>query len=41
MEFAQWLKEEMVKRGFTNYELAKRAGVHQTTIAGWLDGKKP
>lgn len=41
MEFAQWLKEEMSKRGFTNYELAKRAGIHQTTIAGWLDGKKP
>ena len=41
MEFAQWLKAEMSKRGFTNYELAKRAGIHQTTIAGWLDGKKP
>lgn len=41
MEFAQWLKSEMSKRGFTNYELAKRAGIHQTTIAGWLDGKKP
>lgn len=41
MEFAQWLKEEMEKRGFTNYEIAKRAGIHQTTIAGWLDGKKP
>lgn len=41
MEFAQWLKDEMDKRGFTKYELSKRSGVHQTTIAGWLDGKKP
>ena len=40
-ELEQWLKEEMEKRGFTNYEMAKRAGIHQTTIAGWLDGKKP
>lgn len=41
MEFSQWLQKEMDKRQLTNYRLAKLSGVHQTTIANLLDGKKP
>lgn len=41
MEFSQWLQQEMDKRQLTNYRLAKLSGVHQTTIANLLDGKKP
>lgn len=41
MDFSQWIQQEMDKRQLTNYRLAKLSGVHQTTIANLLDGKKP
>lgn len=41
MDFSQWLQQEVDKRQLTNYRLAKLSGVHQTTIANLLDGKKP
>jgi transcriptional regulator with XRE-family HTH domain len=41
VKFDELLKGEMEKRHLTNYRLAKMSGVHQTTIANLLEGKKP
>lgn len=41
MSFAQWLQIKMDQHGFTNYRIAKMAGVHQSTVANWLSGAKP
>lgn len=41
MTFAQWLQKKMEQHGFSNYRIAKMAGVHQSTVAGWLAGSKP
>lgn len=41
MTFAQWLQEKMGEHGFSNYRIAKMAGVHQSSVAGWLSGAKP
>lgn len=41
MPFAQWLQSKMEKHGFSNYRIAKMAGVHQSTVSNWLSGTKP
>lgn len=41
MGFAQNLARLQAERGESNYRLAKKLGVHQTTIRNWLDGMKP
>lgn len=41
MDFSQWLKCEIEELEITNYELSKKAVVHQTTIANILNGGKP
>lgn len=41
MDFSQWLKREIEELEITNYELSKKAVVHQTTIANILNGGKP
>lgn len=41
MPFAQWLQSKMDQYGFSNYRIAKMAGVHQSTVANWLAGAKP
>lgn len=41
MPFAQWLQSKIDLHGFTNYRIAKMAGVHQSTVAHWLMGAKP
>lgn len=41
MHFAQWLQSKMEQHNFSNYRIAKMAGVHQSTVAGWLAGSKP
>lgn len=41
MPFAQWLQSKMEQYGFSNYRIAKMAGVHQSTVANWLSGSKP
>lgn len=41
MQFAQWLQSKIDEHGFTNYRIAKMAGVHQSTVAGWLAGSRP
>lgn len=41
MSFAQWLQSKIDLHGFTNYRIAKMAGVHQSTVAHWLMGAKP
>lgn len=41
MPFAQWLQNKISQHGFTNYRIAKMAGVHQSTVANWLSGAKP
>lgn len=41
MPFAQWLQNKIAQHNFTNYRIAKMAGVHQSTVANWLAGAKP
>lgn len=41
MTFAQWLQSKMEQHGFSNYRIAKMAGVHQSTVSNWLSGSKP
>ena len=41
MDFAQWLQSKQKQYHLTNYRIAKMAGVHQSTVAGWLKGTKP
>lgn len=41
MEFAKWLNEKMEEHGLTKYQVAKLAGVHQTTVSKILGGAKP
>lgn len=36
--FADFLNLAMNQAGLTNYKLAKRLGISQTTVANWLDG---
>lgn len=38
MLFADFLNLAMNQAGLTNYKLAKRLGISQTTVANWLDG---
>lgn len=40
MEFASWLQMQMDKYNLTKYQIAKISGVHQSTIANWLNGTK-
>lgn len=39
MNFAQLLNKIMEEKDITAYRVAKRLGVHQTTIANWRSGK--
>lgn len=41
MPFAQWLQCKMEQHDFSNYRIAKMAGVHQSTVSNWLAGSKP
>ncbi len=41
MPFAQWLQCKMEQHNFSNYRIAKMAGVHQSTVSNWLAGSKP
>lgn len=41
MPFDQWLQSKMTQHDFSKYRIAKMAGVHQSTVAGWLSGSKP
>lgn len=38
MLFADFLNCAMTQAGLTNYKLAKRLDISQTTVANWLDG---
>lgn len=40
MEFASWLQMQMDKYNLTKYQVAKISGIHQSTIANWLNGTK-
>ena len=39
MDFAQRLKNLLDENNISAYRLAKNTGVHQTTIANWIQGK--
>ena len=39
MEFAKTLQRLMQEKGISAYRMAKKLGVHQTTISNWLNGK--
>ena len=41
MEFATWLENQLSRYNLTVYQLSRRSGVHQSTIANWLNGAKP
>ena len=41
MEFATWLENQMSRYNLTVYQISRRSGVHQSTIANWLSGAKP
>lgn len=41
MEFAKRLRGAMRKRGITQSELARKVGVSQPTVFGWLGGAEP
>ena len=38
MLFADFMNHAMIQAGITNYKLAKRLGISQTTVANWLAG---
>ena len=38
-EFKEWLSQKMQEHGESNYALAKRLGISQTTVANWLSGE--
>ena len=40
MNISQVLYGLMKKQGETNYQLAKELGVSQSTVAGWVSGKR-
>lgn len=39
-EFAEWINEEMEKRGWTNSELARRAKISHASISQVIGGRK-
>ena len=41
MDFATWVQSQIDEFGITIYQIAKRSGVHASTIANWLNGAKP
>ncbi len=39
MNFAEWLREELHKRGMRQVELAREFNVYASTISFWISGK--
>ena len=38
--FDEWLRDEMMRRELTQSELARKAGISQTLISQWVNGRR-
>lgn len=38
--FDEWLRDEMLRRELTQSELARKAGISQTLISQWVNGRR-
>lgn len=41
VEFSRWLQDQLDARGWTQSDLANKAGINRQVVYGWLGGKKP